>query len=125
MKILKLICIILLTGAAIQAATMTVEVPDAQVPRILEAYGSIYNLGRNATPAEVQVMIQGWLQSSTQDYERRKNMAQFTVPPVYSPTPTPTPGGMAAVVKTNGAFSGDASLTYKTATPTATPKKKK
>ena len=98
-------------------ATMTIDVPDAQVPRVLEAYGSIYNLGRNATPAEVQVMIQGWLQNSTMDYERRKNMAQFTPSPVYSPTPTTTPGGLAAPAGIQGQQTPPS--------PTATPKTKK
>jgi hypothetical protein len=111
MKTRILLLILLAAAGAVLAATMTVEVPDAQVPRILEAYGSIYNLGRNATAAEVQVMIQGWLQSSTQDYERRKNMVQFTPSPVYSPTPTTTPGLAAAAAKAPA--------------PTATPKKKK
>jgi hypothetical protein len=75
------------------AATMTIEVSDTDVPRIEEAYGSIYNLGRLATPAEVQYMIQSWLLQSTLDYERRKNLAQFTPPPLHF-SPTPTPSGL-------------------------------
>jgi hypothetical protein len=106
------------TASTALAATMTIDVPDAQVPRILEAYGSIYSLGRNATAAEVQVMIQGWLQSSTQDYERRKNMVQFTPPPVFSPTPTPGTAMAAAPAKA-------APKATPKPTATAKPKKKK
>jgi hypothetical protein len=112
----KLILLILSTASAAFAAIMTIEVPDADVPRILEAYGSIYNLKRNATPAEVQTMIQSWLQTSTLDYERRKNMVQFTPPPMnFSPTPTATPSG----------FIAPATQKAVTPKPTATPKKKK
>jgi hypothetical protein len=109
----KLILLILSTASAVSAAIMTIEVPDTDVPRILEAYGSIYNLKRNATPAEVQTMIQGWLQTSTLDYERRKNMAQYTPPPMNF-SPTPTPGGLAAPATQKAAPKA-----------TATPKKKK
>jgi hypothetical protein len=110
----KLILLILSTAPAMFAAIMSIEVPDADVPRILEAYGSIYNLKRNATPAEVQTMIQGWLQTSTLDYERRKNIVQFTPPPMnFSPTPTATPGLAAAAAKAPAPK------------PTATPKTKK
>jgi hypothetical protein len=110
---MKTLIIILLTADATFAATMTIEVPDQDVPRILEAYGSINNLGRNATATEVQYAIQRWLRDSTQDYERRKDMAQYSPPPLnFSPTPAPTPTvfGPAAAVK---------------AVPTATPKQKK
>jgi hypothetical protein len=90
------------------SAVMTIEVPDQDVPRILEAYGSINNLGRNATASEVQYAIQRWLRDSTLDYERRKNMVQFTPPPLnFSPTPSGLQVAQAA------------------ASPTATPKKKK
>jgi hypothetical protein len=109
---MKIILILLLTASAAYAATMTIEVPDADVPRILEAYGSIYNMGRNATASEVQYAIQGWLKNSTQDYERRKSQQQFTPPPMsFSPTPTTTPAALAA--------------TAVKAAPTATLKKKK
>jgi hypothetical protein len=115
MNMKTIILLILSTASAVFAATMTIEVPDVDVPRILEAYGSIYSLGRNATAAEVQVMIQGWLKNSTQDYERRKNTYQYTPPPMsFSPTPTPTPGARAA-----------APAAAKAASPTATQKKKK
>jgi hypothetical protein len=109
----KLIILTLLAAGAALAATMTIEVPDQDVPRILEAYGSINNLGRNATASEVQYAIQRWLRDSTLDYERRKDMAQFSPPPLnFSPTPAPSPTafGRAAAQK---------------AAPTATPKQKK
>jgi hypothetical protein len=84
------------------AATLTVDIPTADVPRIQEAYGSIYNLGRPATQTDIENAVRQWLRDSTQDYERRKNMQQYTPPPVTftpAPTPTPTPAAAAAEAK--------------------------
>jgi hypothetical protein len=116
MKTKLIVTIILAHGAYLWAADMTITIPDQDVPRVQEAYGSILNLGRNATPAEVSQAITNWLHQSTLDYERRKNTYTFTPPPMHFPTPTPTatPGLRAA--ETPAA---------KAATPTATPKKKK
>jgi hypothetical protein len=110
----KLIQIIILACAtSVLAATLTIDIPNQDVPRIQEAYGSIYNLGRPATQTDIENAVRQWLRDSTQDYERRKNQQQFTPPPVSftpAPTPTPTAGGL---------------TTQKAAVPTATPKKKK
>jgi hypothetical protein len=89
---------------------MTITIPDQDVPRVQEAYGSILGLGRSATPAEVNRAITDWLHQSTLDYERRKNTYTFTPPPMHFPTP----GGLAAPGNQKAA----APL------PTATPKKK-
>jgi hypothetical protein len=106
--------LLLVTASAVLAATLTVDIPNADVPRIQEAYGSIYGLGRPATQTDIENAVRQWLRDSTQDYERRKNMAQFTPPPVtFTPAPTPAPSPTA----------GTASV-QKAAAPTATPKKK-
>jgi hypothetical protein len=110
MKTLILISIILIP-LLVLAATLTIDIPTADVPRIQEAYGSIYNLGRPATQTDIENAVRQWLRDSTQDYERRRNMQQYTPPPVTftpAPTPTPTPGAAAAGAKA-----------------TSTPKKKK
>jgi hypothetical protein len=100
-------------ATSVFAAVLTIDIPTADVPRIQEAYGSIYNLGRPATQTDIENAVRQWLRDSTQDYERRKNMQQFTPPPVsFTPAPTPTPGGLKAAPA-------------KAAAPTATPKKKK
>jgi hypothetical protein len=102
MKI-KLLLIIVATAGFAQAATLTVDIPAADVPRIQEAFGSIYNLGRPATQTDIENAVRAWLRDSTQDYERRKNMTAFTPPPVTftpAPTPTPTPGAAAAAKAT-------------------------
>ena len=105
--------IILACAASVLAATLSIDIPTADVPRIQEAYGSIYNLGRPATQTDIENAVRGWLRDSTQDYERRKNMAQFTPPPVtFTPAPTATPTKAAASVQ-------------KAVAPTATPKPKK
>jgi hypothetical protein len=89
--IASLIILACVTASAVFAADLTVTVPDQDVPRVQEAYGSILNLGRNATPAEVQKAITDWLHQSTLDYERRKNTYTFTPPPMHFPTPAPSP----------------------------------
>ena len=64
------------------ASTFTIDIPTADEARVKEAYGSILGLGRPATVQEIENAVTLWLESSTQDYERRKNMAQFTPPPM-------------------------------------------
>ena len=99
-----IITLIALTACSHQTssngATLTIDVPAADVPRVTEAFGSILGLGRNATQVEVEKATKQWIIGSTQDYERRKNIVQFTPPPLEmqptptaapSPTPTPTP----------------------------------
>jgi hypothetical protein len=104
--------LILLTATAIAyAADMTITIPDQDVPRVQEAYGSILGLGRPATPAEVNRAITDWLHSSTLDYERRKNTYTFTPPPMHFPTP----GGLA--------MPGSQEAAAAVAEPTVTPKK--
>jgi hypothetical protein len=93
---MKTITIILLLAFALtgfaKAATLTIDIPTADVPRIQEAFGSIYNLGRPATQTDIENAVRAWLRDSTQDYERRKNMVQFSPPPVtFTPAPTATP----------------------------------
>lgn len=103
------------------AVPLCVEVPSNDVPRVQEAFGSILNLGRPANLAEVQAATRQWLIGQTQDYERRKNMATFTPPPLDmqpTPSPSPTPMGLQS-----GATLGTATVT--SPTPTPTPKKKK
>ena len=100
MKITIFIFIIVSLLASVQAATLTVEIPTADIPRIQEAYGSIYNLGRPATQTDIENAVRGWIKDSTQDYERRKNQTQFAPPPVtFTPAPTPTPTAGAAAAK--------------------------
>ena len=77
----KLIQLIILACAtSVFAATLTIDIPNVDVPRIQEAYGGIYNLGRPATQTDIENAVRQWLRDSTQDYERRKNMQQFTPP---------------------------------------------
>jgi hypothetical protein len=74
----------------------------ADATRVEEAYGSILGLknpdgtARPATTEEINAAVFDWLEGSTHDYERRKNMASYTPPPfgnakkyqVASPTPS-------------------------------------
>jgi hypothetical protein len=108
----KLIILACVTSAIAYAADMTITIPSADVPRVQEAFGSILNLGRPANLQEVQRATTEWLHQSTIDYERRKNMATFSPPPLEM-KPSPTPGGLVAPGN------------QKAAAPTGTPKKKK
>jgi hypothetical protein len=96
-------------GLAI-AGTLTITTEPADDPRIAEAFGSILNLGRPATAVEVQGAVEVWIKGQTQDYEKRKNMAAFSPPPLTlgSPIELPPPIEGRAVK----------------ATPTPKPKKK-
>jgi hypothetical protein len=112
-KITLTIIVLVAIADFAHAATLTIDIPAADIPRIQEAYGSIYNLGRPATQVDIENAVRQWLRDSTQDYERRKNQAQFSPPPVTFtpvPTPTPTPETAAAAAK---------------ASPSPTQKKKK
>lgn len=57
--------------------------------RIEEAFGSILNLGHPAAQSDIEAAMYKWLEGQTHDYERRKNMATFTPPPLGS-TPAAT-----------------------------------
>jgi hypothetical protein len=60
--------------------------------RVAEAFGQILGLKdenaqpRPATTAEVEAAMLTYVEGSTQDYERRKNMATFTPPPLSGDT---------------------------------------
>jgi len=66
------------------AGSITITTDSAQDARIVVAVGSIMNLGRNATQAEVKAFLVQYLRQSVQDYERRQNMSTFT-PPAIDP----------------------------------------
>ena len=110
MKTLRIAILLLaITGFAL-ASTLTIEIPAADDPRIAEAYGSILNLKdvngqpRPATTTEIQSAVIAWINQSTQDYEKRKNMATFSPPPLVlnSPVelPPPSPGMRKAATAT-------------------------
>jgi hypothetical protein len=87
----KLIILACATSAIAYAADMTITIPTADLPRVQEAFGSILNLGRPANVAEVQRATTNWIHQSTTDYERRKNIATFSPPPLeMQPSPTPS-----------------------------------
>jgi hypothetical protein len=111
MKI-KLIILTLVLAACtlrVNAVTYAVNIDLADQPRLEEAFGSILGLKdaqgnpRPATTSEIEAALAQWMGGQTSDYEKRKNMAQFTPPPFESGTmkaatpavraaaPSPTP----------------------------------
>lgn len=119
MKIQLAIIILLLTALALLAATLTIDIPANDVPRVQEAFGSIYGLGHPATQAEVQALTKQWIVDSTKDYERRKAQVQYSPPPLEM-QPTPAPTAVTAAVPT----AARPTPSPRAATPTATPKQK-
>lgn len=113
------------------AATLTVNIPTNDVPRVSEAYGNLpfvnvdgqtVILGRNATVQEVSEITRLWIIARTQDWEKQKARSTYSAPPLeMQPTPTPTSTATPSVTATATA----------TASPTpglradAEPKKKK
>ena len=88
------------------AATLTITIPTAEVPRVAEAYGARGGFGRPANINEVAVMVRGDIMAATQSYERNRSAAQYQPTPVdIQPTPTATATATATP----------------TGTPTATP----
>jgi hypothetical protein len=88
---MKIIIISLLSFAGIaSAATLTIDIPSVDVPRIQEAFGYTYNLGRPATQTDIENAVRQYLKTVTYDYERQKN-AYVPPPASFTPAPTPTP----------------------------------
>jgi len=85
---------------------------NGDMARVTEAFGWIHQLKdengnlRPATSEEMEIYIYRWVEAQTHDYERRKNMREFTPPPfgneskyaepgqnvITSIPPTPLPG---------------------------------
>jgi hypothetical protein len=101
MKTIIIILIVLVfAGLSLADTTLTIIIPTADEARMTEAFGSILALGRPATAEEVTGAITVWLTSQTSDYEKRKNMTQFSPPPLELLPPqsagSPIPGKAAA-----------------------------
>ena len=114
----------LITAALLIAATLTVDIPTNDVPRVSEAFGNLpfvnvdgqtIVLGRNATINEVSYITRLWVLQRTKDWEKQKARA------AYSPTPLemqPTPTSTATATATSTATA--TATATSTATPTAT-----
>ena len=90
----RLIAVALVTMSAMVwmiAATLTVDIPTADVPRVSEAYGQLYQLGHNATMPEVAEQVKGWLMGQTKMYENLKYNRNYVEQPLAMQSPTPTP----------------------------------
>jgi hypothetical protein len=100
----RLTLLMLLGAATIYAGSVCFDIPPQHTPRVAEAFGAMLSLTnangspRPATQAEVTKACQDYVQSTTQDYERRKNMAQFNPSPVPI-TATPLPSSPSPTAK--------------------------
>jgi hypothetical protein len=89
--------VILVSAVAIYAGTVCFDIPAGSTPRVAEAFGNALSLvdasgsPRPATQQEVSQACQNYVQNTTQDYERRKNMASFAPSPVPIATAVPSP----------------------------------
>ena len=89
----KRLTIILCLIAAVTgvAAILTIDVPDADVPRVKKSFGVNTGLGRDATTNEVIEIIRRWMIQETKRGERTGyNVSYVEQPLVMQPTPTPT-----------------------------------
>jgi len=91
---ITIVLILLASSLALFAATLTIDIPTDDIPRVSEAFGATFNLGHPANMTEVTYITRQWIIQTTKDYERRQNQAQYSPPPMDmqpSPTPTATP----------------------------------
>lgn len=123
------------------AATLTVDIPSADLPRVSESYGNLYPTisgqrfpgwpawdGTGTPPPanmqQVSDVTRRWIIERTKDWDRQKNNAQYSPPPLvmqptptatatFTPTPTPTPTATATATFTPAP--------EETPSPTATP----
>lgn len=88
-KLLLNIALMLFAVSFVIAATLTVNIPPNDVPRVSDAYGfGVLGLGRGATMQEVSERVRQDIINTTKTYER----SSYTPPPLeMQPTPTPTP----------------------------------
>jgi hypothetical protein len=112
MKKTKLsIALVLFNITLLMAATLTVEIPTNDVPRVSEAFGNLpftgpdgqpTILGRPATINEVAYIVRtNYLITRTQDWEKQKARAAYSAPPLeMQPTPTATPTATATFTPT-------------------------
>ena len=58
-------------------------IDNAEDPRIEEAFGSVLGKppGEPATQREIEEACYNWVEQTTHDYERRKDMSEFVPPP--------------------------------------------
>jgi len=106
---------IFMMAVAVFAGTVCFDIPPGgPTQRVAAAFGDMLSLRdasgnpRSATQAEVSNACSAYVQQTTQDYERRQNMAGFSPSPVpITATPIPSP----------------TAVTLKVATPKPTPKK--
>lgn len=104
--ILTAIFLTFIAIAVMLAGTFTITTETADDPRIAEAFGSILNLKdatgnpRPANTAEVQGAVEVWMKQQTEDYEKRKNMQQFSPPPLTLGSPIELPQPSPGMLKT-------------------------
>ena len=57
--------------------TITITTLASDDPRIFEAFGSVLNLGQDATPEDVTNALITYMNGTTTDYERRQHLENF------------------------------------------------
>ena len=92
-RVLLWVLLILTTGfvTLIVAATLTVDIPANDIPRVSKAFGSLYTLGHDANMQEVSYFTRLWIIDQTKLYEKNQQVKNVTVPPMdMQPSPTAT-----------------------------------
>lgn len=94
MKTKLSITLFLITVMIAVAATLIVDIPANDVPRVSKAFGQLYQLGHDANMNEVAYFTRLWIIDRTKQAENMTyNRNYVEVPLEMQPTPTPTPTG--------------------------------
>lgn len=100
------------------AATLTIDIPTNDVPRVSKSFGLLYQLGHDANMNEVAYYTRMWIINQTKLAENSQYNRNYVEQPLeMQPTPTPTPTG------TPGLRSIVQPVTTPPATATVKPKK--
>ena len=88
---MKTLIFLLISTVLVTAATITIDIPTNDIPRVSEAFGYIYQLGGPANVNQVTYYTRWWIIGQTTGYEAGKYNRQYVQPPLdMQPTPTPT-----------------------------------
>src|SRR5262245_6016809 len=89
---MKTLVILLFTVAIATSATLVVDIPANDVPRVSKAFGQLYQLGHDASMNEVAYQVRLWIIAQTKSAENvTYNRNYVETPMEMQPTPTPTP----------------------------------
>jgi len=70
------------TPSPFNGGALTVVIAPGDAPRVTEAFQYTLKLSHPPSDAEIEDAMAAWVNATTGDYERRKNMRDFSPPPL-------------------------------------------